>query len=79
MHRLDGGPGLGTMPLRRPRRFPVLVAIRPALQGGVTEGDILKEALAMIRDAMRFYIEMHPAGGELVSDESDVLQADIAA
>lgn len=54
------------------------VAICPALQGCVTEGDTLEEALAMIRDAMKLHIEARLADGESIPDETGVLQVNVA-
>ena len=50
----------------------------PALQGCVTEGDTLEEALAMIQDAMKLHIEARLADGESIPDESGVLQVNVS-
>jgi predicted RNase H-like HicB family nuclease len=41
----------------------------PALEGCVTEGDTIEEALANARDAIQGYVESMTANGEAVPEE----------
>jgi predicted RNase H-like HicB family nuclease len=47
-------------------KFP---AVCPALQGCYTEGDTIKQAIAMIKDAMRLHIEDRIENNEPIYDE----------
>lgn len=42
----------------------------PALEGCVTEGDTIEEAIANARDAIQGYVESMTASGEAVPEES---------
>lgn len=45
------------------------LAVCPALQGCYTEGDTIKQAIAMIKDAMRLHIEDRIENNEPIYDE----------
>ena len=46
----------------------------PALQGCITEGDTLDEALVMAREAIELYIEELQSRGEEIPDDSETLE-----
>ena len=52
--------------------FSVIV---PALPGYVTQGEMLEEAIAMTKDAIRLYVETLREEGEVISEELEHPQA----
>lgn len=46
----------------------------PSLPGCVTYGETLDEAMAMAKEAIELYVESLKAHGEVIPNESDVLE-----
>jgi antitoxin HicB len=49
----------------------------PALQGCITQGDTVEEALAMAKEAIELYIEELISRGEVIPDNNNTLEYSI--